>query len=146
MTRAARAGEAGPLSALALRSKAHWGYDEAFLEACREELAVAEADIAAGLVAVAEDAGAVLGFATVRLEAPAELEALFVDPAVMGKGAGRALVAWARETARAAGVASLLVESDPNAEPFYLRHGAVRIGERTSPSTGRALPLLRLAT
>ena len=38
--RAARVGEAGFLSELALRSKAHWGYDAAFIEACRDELSV----------------------------------------------------------------------------------------------------------
>ncbi len=33
--RAARPGEADALSALCLRSKAHWGYDDDFLERCR---------------------------------------------------------------------------------------------------------------
>ena len=32
-------GECETLSALCLRSKAHWGYDSAFMEAVREELA-----------------------------------------------------------------------------------------------------------
>ena len=36
--RPARPEEAGAISALALRSKGHWGYDPAFLEACREDL------------------------------------------------------------------------------------------------------------
>jgi hypothetical protein len=39
-----------------------------------------------------------------------------------------------------------VIESDPFAEPFYMAAGAVRIGERRSAATGRALPLLRLAT
>ena len=38
--RAARPAEAEAISALALRSKAHWGYDPAFLEACREDLTI----------------------------------------------------------------------------------------------------------
>lgn len=35
--RRARPDEAGALSELALQSKAHWGYDPRFLEACRED-------------------------------------------------------------------------------------------------------------
>jgi hypothetical protein len=38
----------------------------------------------------------------------------------------------------------VLIESDPNAEPFYRAHGAMEIGHRTSPTTGRDLTLLRL--
>jgi hypothetical protein len=34
--RHARPGEAGVLSALAVRSKAHWGYDGAFLDSVRQ--------------------------------------------------------------------------------------------------------------
>src|SRR3546814_11592237 len=38
--RLAKSSECGSLSALALRSKAYWGYDSAFLQACRDELTV----------------------------------------------------------------------------------------------------------
>jgi hypothetical protein len=41
--RKARPDEAGELTELALRSKAHWGYDEAFMASCREELTVRKA-------------------------------------------------------------------------------------------------------
>jgi hypothetical protein len=40
---------------------------------------------------------------------------------------------------------TLLIESDPNAEGFYLAMGATRIDERRSAS-GRTLPLLRVMT
>jgi hypothetical protein len=44
--RPARPGEAAALSALAMRSKAHWGYDQEFLEAVRPVLTFTEADLA----------------------------------------------------------------------------------------------------
>ena len=144
--RGARPEEAPQLTALALRSKAHWGYDAAFLERCGAELAVTEADVATGNVTVAERDGVLLGFAALSLDAPAELEALFVEPAAMGQGVGAALVEHARSTARRAGVDALLIESDPNAEAFYRRQGAEPVGERRSPTSGRRLPLLRLPT
>ncbi len=93
--------------------------------------------IAAGQVTVAEAGGVIAGFATLALDAdPPELDALFVEPAAMGAGVGTALLARATAEAAQAGVESLLIDSDPFAEPFYLARGAVRIGERRSPSTG----------
>jgi DNA-binding transcriptional LysR family regulator len=75
----------------------------------------------------------------------AELTHLFVEPGDMGTGVGRALLARALDEARAAGLASVLIESDPDAERFYLAAGAERIGERRA-GTGRMLPLLRIVT
>jgi len=60
--RAARATDAEVLSELALRSKAHWGYDAAFLEACRSELTVQPENIARDVVVVLESAGVPRGF------------------------------------------------------------------------------------
>jgi hypothetical protein len=54
--------EAGLLSDLALRSKGHWGYDQAFLDACRAELTLTPEDILAQRVTVAERDGQVVGF------------------------------------------------------------------------------------
>ena len=135
--RPARPDEAAALTALALRSKAHWGYDDAFMARAASELRVA--DVAG--VFVAERDGALAGFHRVEGD---ELAMLFVEPGAMGAGVGTALLDHACAHARASGVTALLVESDPNAVPFYRRHGATQVGERRSPSTGRALPLLRL--
>ncbi|EBV1760669.1 N-acetyltransferase, partial [Salmonella enterica subsp. enterica serovar Newport] len=41
---------------------------------------------------------------------------------------------------------ALLVDADPNAEAFYIRQGAIRIGETPSESLpGRVLPLLLIS-
>jgi GNAT superfamily N-acetyltransferase len=98
-------------------------------------------------VRVAERDGTLVGFSLCVLDAdPPQLDMLFVDPPAIGTGAGGALLALALAEARAAGVEALELESDPDAVAFYLAKGAVRIGERRSPSTGRSLPLLRLPT
>ncbi len=145
MIRPARAEDAAALSALAFRSKAHWGYDDAFLERARPELEVTAGDIARLRVGVADDGGRPVGFYALDLgRSPAEIVAMFVDPERIGSGVGARLFAAAVATAREAGVTSLVVESDPNAEGFYRSRGARRTGERTSATTGRALPLLEL--
>ena len=144
--RPARPAEAAGLSELALRSKGHWGYDDDFLEACRDVLTVSPADVEAGAVFVAEVDGAAAGFYRLGGGRPvAELEDLWVDPATIGRGIGAALLAHAAEQARERGCTAVLVESDPHAEGFYRAQGARRVGGRTSTvDENRRLPLLRL--
>lgn len=142
MIRAARPEEAGALSALALRSKAYWGYDEEFLAACREALTIDPAWCDGVRVLVAERDGAVVGFCRV---AEAELAELFVDPVAIGQGVGGQLLRAALATARELGMPKLALDSDPHAEAFYLHEGAVRVGESFSTATGRMLPRLELA-
>lgn len=135
------------LSDLALRSKALWGYDTGFLEACRAELTLTPDAVRADPVYVAEEGGRVLGL--YRLEAvagdEAELGLLYVEPDSAGRGLGTLLLEHAVESARALGCRRLLIQADPNAEPFYRARGAVRCGTRPSGSIpGRELPLLCL--
>jgi GNAT superfamily N-acetyltransferase len=135
-----------------MRSKAHWGYDDAFMAACRDELTMQPSFIPRIDVAEA-DAGRVVGM--VRLEPPGPsgrlsgegvLEDLFVEPDAIGTGVGRLLIEHVRERARAEGMTSLSIDADPNAEAFYLAMGAERAGETPSQSIpGRVLPLLRLS-
>ena len=145
--RPASAGEAAALSALALRSKAHWGYDAAFLDACRAELTLRDDELASRRTLVAEVAGALAGFGTLEGDPPSgELGMLFVEPAAIGRGVGGALLAALIGAAQAEGFTRLAIDADPNAEAFYLAHGAVRVGEVASGSwPGRVLPQLELA-
>jgi GNAT superfamily N-acetyltransferase len=141
--RSAKPGESQSLSALCVRSKAHWGYDADFMKLSAAALAVSEDDIAAGRVLVAvDDAGRVVGMACVLTEGDtADLDALFIDPPVIGSGAGRALFAAAIILARRQGARRMTILADPNAAAFYERMGARYL--RNAPSDaipGRTLP------
>lgn len=142
--RRARPDEAATLSALALRSKAYWGYEPNFLAACRPELTIRAETIEAGDVYLLEEGRRAVGFYSLaRWKADIELSHFFVDPPYIGSGAGRALWEHAVERACALGFERLLIQSDPNAEGFYLRLGAHRIGDvPSSAREGRLLPLL----
>jgi GNAT superfamily N-acetyltransferase len=144
--RAARADEAAALSELALRSKAHWGYDADFLEACRTELTVSTADVDSAVVVVLEHAGRPGAFYLLRpTDRPdtADLDLFYVDPELIGAGHGRRLWRHMVGTARGSGYHRLTIDSDPNAEGFYRAMGARRVGEVPSGSIpGRSLPLL----
>jgi GNAT superfamily N-acetyltransferase len=144
LIRRAVAGEAAALSALALRSKAHWGYGERFLERVRPLLIFTEADLAGSPVYVLSVDGDAMGVYRLSGSPPeGELEDLWLDPSLIGLGYGRRLFDHARRTARGLGFRSLLIEGDPNAEGFYVAMGASRVGTRRS-SSGRTLPLLRV--
>lgn len=144
--RRGRPEDAAALTGLALRSKAHWGYDEEFLTACREELAVRPAEIEARRASVAQEDGRVLGFTTLDGDPPeGALGMMFVEPDTIGRGVGRLLFEHTMEQARRLGFARLTIDADPNAEPFYTAMGAVRIGVTASGSIpGRELPLLEV--
>lgn len=71
-----------------------------------------------------------------------ELEHMWVDPEHMRAGLGTRLFRHAVELVRSMGRSSLRIASDPNAEPFYLRLGARRVGVVPSKPAGRELPLL----
>ena len=128
------ANEAEPLSQLALRSKGHWGYPDEFLDACRVELSVKpgpdreyfcyeHGDTIAGFYGIAR-----LDDDTV------ELEALFVEPAMIGCGFGRQLLKHAILNATTRGAARMLIHGDPNAERFY----------RAASIPNRMLPLFEI--
>ncbi len=141
--RSALPSEAGEITALARRSKGHWGYDREVLDRMRDVLTMDADQIRDGLVVVADQDGALLGYYRLGGEPPdGELMDMFVEPAVIGTGLGRVLWEHAVRSASERGFHSLTLESDPNAEPFYSRMGAERIGER-EVAPGRVLPLMR---
>ncbi len=81
-------------------------------------------------VFVAEQAGRVLGFATVLAgpEGAAELEDLFVDPDLWRRGVGRRLVREAERRARDLGAISLHVIANGRAQAFYIACGFAILG------------------
>lgn len=96
--------------------------------------------IAAGTVFVLEQDQAIAGFAALlpHDQQSAELDALFVEPTMQRRGAGRALVEHCCNTARLRGCASLNVVANPHAQDFYVACGFTITGT-TSTRFGPAL-------
>lgn len=141
--------EATLLTAIAMRSKAYWGYPTEFMSACRDELTVSLEKMTQGRFhcVVAEHRDAILGFYTLeRLSSTRyELEALFIEPSYIGQGLGRRLIEHARGYLTSLHVKELVIQGDPNAEGFYRAVGGVADGVRESGSIpGRYLPVFRI--
>lgn len=144
--RPARPDEADLLTELCLRSKAIWGYDEAFMRACRTELTLSPADFATSSLQVAVEGDEIAGVVQVVVDGEkADLAKLFIAPSTLGAGIGRQLFGWAVRTAREHGARWLWIEADPDAAGFYRRMGAIDDGMAPSGSIpGRFLPRLKL--
>ena len=158
--RSPRCDEAATLIDLCLRSKAVWGYNEEFMQACRRDLTLDEGFMQAcrgGLtltaslirssyVRVAEIRERLVGVAQVDVkEELAELDKLFIEPTRLRSGAGKALFEWAVTIARDAGAVTMVIDADPNAAGFYRRMGAVDDGMAPSGTIpGRFVPRLKL--
>ena len=75
------------LSDLCFRSKAVWGYDQKFMEACRGELSFEPRDLELTPIAVAELDGKQIGVAQIRVvDGEADLLKLFVEPKAFAAG------------------------------------------------------------
>lgn len=133
------------LTRIAHTSKRHWNYPESCIQSWRAQLTITAEYILENDVYVIEDGVGVKGFhAIVMRGCAAQLEHLWVLPAAMRRGTGRELFIHATEVARTRGASDVQIESDPNAEGFYLKMGARRSGEVSSMSDGNPRSLPRL--
>ena len=147
LIRRAGAREAEVLTALVLRSKAHWGYDEAFMKAAVPELTILATHLTGSAAFVAQDDTHLLGFYILGVEAGVPtLRDLWVEPAFIGSGVGGALWRHMLGEARRLAYESVRIESDPNAAPFYRKMGARETGSvRSTIIEGRVLPVFEIA-
>jgi N-acetylglutamate synthase-like GNAT family acetyltransferase len=139
--------EAANLSALALRSKALWGYNAAFMEACRAPLTVDPAAIEKCPFYILDEGGTITGFYGLSGQPPrGEIEFLFVEPESVRSGRGQRLARHFLALARSLGFEELDVSADPSAEGFYVAMGAVRTAEVPSDAIpNRLIPRLRFS-
>ncbi len=144
--RRAVAQDAPLLTEIAIAAKRHWGYPDEWMAQWRPDLTLAPTYLRSELVVVAELAGEVVGFAGLsELEGSRFLEHLWLRPSHIGRGFGRTLFLEIARQAQAAGIPELRIKSDPNAELFYLKMGAVRTGSDSYLLLGkfrREVPLL----
>ena len=137
------------LTEVAHQAKRHWNYPEAWIAEWSAVLSFGPDSLVEMRVVVAEEHGRIEGFCALLPGTDRwQIEHLWIRPSAMGRGVGRRLFDDAVAHARSRGAAILVVESDPHAEGFYLRMGAVRVGTNAAPVEGdptRSLPVLEFA-
>jgi GNAT superfamily N-acetyltransferase len=137
--------DANALTEIAHAAKRHWGYPERWIAEWRDILTMRPEFIATNISYCAMEEGRPVGFYVLTTEHDGvHLDHLWIIPAAMGRGIGRALFEHAVDQARRSGFDSIRIEADPNAETFYQRMGAKRVGTSVGEVEGekRELPVM----
>lgn len=144
--RPARVEEADKLTDLVLRSKAYWGYNDEFMQAAAEHMAITPKFLAESRSFVLELDGKMIGLSSLVDQGEViVLDNLFIAPDHIGQGWGQRLWDHALDFARRGGYKVLQLDADPYAVGFYQKQGAEVVGETASTlKEGRTLPVMRL--
>lgn len=136
--------EAMQLSDLASRSKSYWPYEDSYLAVVRSTTHIIPEYISNWPVTVASKNNELCGFTAIcTVNGKNMLDHLWIDPNFIGQGLGRRLFSESVIKANALGWKRFLIASDPYAEAFYLKMGAIRVGEQESKiKQGFFMPLL----
>jgi GNAT superfamily N-acetyltransferase len=136
--------QAKDLTAVAIESKAHWGYDDEFMARFAAVIAITADYVRQNEVWVLDQDGQIAGFYALLDHGEfGELDHLWLLPAHIGKGLGRLLFEHAATRARDLGVRRLEWEAEPNAIGFYERMGG-RADRETMGQLGRLLQVMTL--
>jgi len=172
----ARPEHAGTLTDIAISAKRHWNYPERWMEIWLPSLTISPEYISQNetWMAVAEKPAGFYSLVDIviarRVLFPTKqspslcrrllrslplprndedslwLDNLWVLPDFMGQGIGKQLFQHALERSKALGTFILKIEADPNAQSFYEKMGARKVGEHHSQVDGqpRILPIMEI--
>ena len=139
-----RADEAQQLTQIALASKRHWGYPEAWISLWRDGMRITPHTLHTREFWIGCQGQEIVAIYSIRrMDGDSyELEDFWVAPNQIGRGFGKRMFQHLRTRLVQLGAARLKIVSDPHAVPFYKRMGAVPIGTEPSLPPGRTLPVL----
>jgi len=127
--------EADTLTEIAIQAKSYWDYTPEQIKSWRIFLTFTPEYVVENQVWVAILDEQIIGVVAVEhTDDEIVLEHLWVSPDVIGKGVGRKLFTHVTEHEP-----EFVLTSDPNADAFYIKMGAVKIGEVESTMQGRML-------
>lgn len=139
--------QAAELTALTIAAKRHWNYPEEWIQFWQPLLTISPEYIRDNETWVFVQNDRCIAYYSLRPDGGfLWLDNLWVLPEFIGKGIGKELFQHALEKSRASGVSILRIESEPNAQGFYEKMGAWKIGEHHTEVAGqsRALPVMEI--
>jgi len=140
--------DAEQLTQITVTSKRHWNYPESWIQRWLPELTFSSDDILENEVWLAVTDNKLVAYYSLKQDDEGLwLENLWVLPEHMGQGIGKQLFLHALEKGRVRGASVLKIESDPNAQEFYEKMGAQKIGEHQYELDGqlRVLPIMEIS-
>lgn len=134
------------LTAITKKSKAHWGYSDEQIEIWSEFLTVTKEYIETQSVykLVVEDR--TVGYYSFfhESENTIKLDNLFVLPDFIGKGFGKLLMNDFLIRLEKGNIQKVVLNSEPNAEKFYVKFGFIKVGQIETSIKDRYLPVMEL--
>lgn len=130
-----------------IESKSYWGYSYEQLETWRAKLKFESEYIARNTVKlIIKDAKTIGFYALIKRENKGEvdeLDHLWLLPEAIGLGIGNIVYKEIVKDCKRIGIKEFYIISDPDAQGFYLKKGAVLVGEVFSDAQQRMLPKLK---
>lgn len=136
--------ELAAINLLMQSSKAHWGYDEDFMNLYMEKFLVTDAFLQKNNIRSVYQEKELVAFYSFALndDLTLELAHLFILPQYIGKGLGTELWQACCQTLRELGKNEFILWSDPHSEGFYQKMGCIKIGTRQSPMMPNRFPAI----
>lgn len=134
------------LTEITMKSKAYWGYSTEQMKAWADLLTISNKYIQDNQVYKLIIDNIVVGYYSfVYLKKnELKLDNLFIHPNYIGCGYGKALFKDFLDKIKDQQVDRVILESDPNAESFYIKLGFVQIGKIETTIKNRYLPLMEM--
>lgn len=126
-----------------IKSKGYWGYSQDQLEGWRSNLTFEEEYINQNTVKLILKDNEIIGFFAIVKGDSDELDHLWLLPNAIGKGYGSLVFMQILSECKKLAIHNLYITSDPDAEGFYLKKGAIKVGEVYSEAQKRMLPKLK---
>ena len=134
------------LTQITKKSKAYWGYSNEQIEDWSPFLTVTEEYIETNSVFNLMLDNQIIGYYSFfhESENSIKLDNLFVLPDFIGKGFGKLLMNDFLVRLQDLSVQKVVLNSEPNAESFYIKFGFVKIGQIETSIKDRYLPIMQL--
>jgi len=134
------------LTQITKKSKAYWGYSNEQIEDWSPFLTVTEEYIETNSVFNLMLDNQIIGYYSFfhESENSIKLDNLFVLPDFIGKGFGKLLMNDFLVRLQDLSVQKIVLNSEPNAESFYIKFGFVKIGQIETSIKDRYLPIMEL--
>jgi N-acetylglutamate synthase-like GNAT family acetyltransferase len=126
-----------------ISSKGYWGYSQEQLEQWRSNLRFEDEYVSRNTVKLILDESDVIGFFAIVKGDINELDHLWLLPKAIGKGFGNLVFDKILSECKILDITEFYIISDPDAEGFYLKKGALKVGEVYSEPQKRMLPKLK---
>jgi GNAT superfamily N-acetyltransferase len=139
--------QAGVLTTITIASKRHWNYPEKWIQIWLPLLTITPEYILENETWIAVEGEKCAACYSLKQDNESLwLDNLWVLPEFMGQGIGQGLFLHALERSRVFGATALKIEADPNAQSFYEKMGARKVGEHHTEVDGqpRILPVLEI--